>query len=91
MKDEICNMIEKVARYVDTDSIYVEHAMYRDLKLVQTITGGKHIIQPYDDFICGIRDNCKITAAKLMLNSLYGKKSINSLFKFSEYTGNGEK
>lgn len=61
MKDEICNMIEKVARYADTDSI------------------------------CGIRDNCKITAAKLMLNSLYGKKSINSLFKFSEYTGNGEK
>ena len=76
MKDEICNMIEKVVRYMDTDSIFVENAVRSDLKLVHPFTGGNHIIQTYDDFIRGVKDDCKLTAAKLMLNSLYGKKEV---------------
>ena len=73
-------MNDKVVRRVDvdTDSIYVDHPIHNDLNLVPFITGGNHIIQPYDDFICGVKDDRKIIAAKLMLNSLYGKKFMNS-------------
>jgi hypothetical protein len=53
--------------------MYVEHPIHNDLNLVPFITGGNHIIQPYDDFICGVKDDRKIIAAKLMLNSLYRK------------------
>lgn len=67
-------MNDKVVRRVDTDSIYVDHPIHSDLNLVPFITGGNHIIQPYDDFICGVKDDRKIIAEKLMLNSLYGKK-----------------
>ena len=66
-------MNDKVVRRVDTDSIYVDHPIHSDLNLVPFITGGNHIIQPYDDYICGVKDDRKIIAAKLMPGSLYGK------------------